>query len=103
MSRKIIAELSTFPVGEGTSLSKFVKKAVQIIDNFEEVRVRHHPMGTVIEADTLDQILEITKLAHEAIFDAGAQRVVTHLKIDDRRDKDRKMEDKLKAIDVKPD
>ncbi len=101
MTKKIIAELSTFPVGEGTSLSKFVKKAVQVIDNFEGVRILHHPMGTVIEADTLEQILTITKLAHEAIFNAGAQRVITHLKIDDRKDKDRKMEDKLKAIDVK--
>ena len=98
MGTKIIAELSTFPVGEGTSLSKFVKKAVQEIDKYQGVRVVHHPMGTVIEADNIDQILEITKLAHEAIFSAGAQRVLTQLKIDDRKDKNRKMEDKLKAI-----
>ncbi len=100
MGTKIIAELSTFPVGEGTSLSKFVKKAVQEIEKYKGVRVVHHPMGTVIEADTIDQILEITKLAHEAIFSAGAQRVLTQLKIDDRKDKSRKMEDKLKAISV---
>ena len=98
MGTKIIAELSTFPVGEGTSLSKFVKKAVQEIDKYQGVRVVHHPMGTVIEADNIDQILEITKLAHEAIFSAGAQRVLTQLKIDDRKDKSRKMEDKLTAI-----
>jgi uncharacterized protein (TIGR00106 family) len=95
---KIIAELSTFPVGEGTSLSKFVKKAVQEIEKYQGIRVVHHPMGTVIEADNIDQILEITKLAHEAIFSAGAQRVLTQLKIDDRKDKNRKMEDKLTAI-----
>lgn len=100
MGTKIIAELSTFPVGEGTSLSKFVKKAVQEIEKYQGVRVVHHPMGTVIEADNIDQILEITKLAHEAIFSAGAQRVLTQLKIDDRKDKSRKMEDKLKAISV---
>ncbi|MHA1968054.1 MAG: MTH1187 family thiamine-binding protein [Candidatus Hodarchaeales archaeon] len=98
MGTKIIAELSTFPVGEGTSLSKFVKKAVQEIENYQGVRIEHHPMGTVIEADNIDQILEITKLAHEAIFSAGAQRVLTQLKIDDRKDKNRKMEDKLTAI-----
>ena len=98
MSTKIIAELSTFPVGEGTSLSKFVKKAVQEIDQYSGIRVVHHPMGTVIEADTIDQVLEITKLAHEAIFKAGAQRVLTYLKIDDRKDKVRKMEDKVAAI-----
>ncbi len=95
---KVIAELVTSPVGEGTSLSKFVKEAIREIDSFEGIRVLHHPMGTVIEADTIDQILEVTKLAHEAIFKAGAKRVVTTLKIDDRRDKDRKMEDKVRAI-----
>ena len=96
---KVIAELVTSPVGEGTSLSKFVKEAIRKIDSFEGIRVLHHPMGTVIEADTIDQILEVTKLAHEAIFEAGARRVVTTLKIDDRRDKERKMEDKVKAIE----
>ncbi len=95
---KVIAELVTSPVGEGTSLSKFVKEAIREIDSFEGIRVLHHPMGTVIEADTIDQILEVTKLAHETIFKAGAKRVVTTLKIDDRRDKDRKMEDKVRAI-----
>ena len=98
MGTKIIAELSTFPVGEGTSLSKFVKKAVQEIEKYQGVRIVHHPMGTVIEADNIDQILEITKLAHQAIFSAGAQRVLTQLKIDDRKDKTRKMEDKVEAI-----
>ncbi len=95
---KIIAELVTSPVGEGTSLSRFVKEAIKEIDSFPGIRVLHHPMGTVIEADTMDQILEITKRAHEALFKVGAKRVVTTLKIDDRRDKDRKMEDKLTAI-----
>jgi uncharacterized protein (TIGR00106 family) len=98
MSIKIIAELSTYPVGRGTSLSKFVKQAANEIDNYENIRVLHHPMGTVIEADTIDQILEVTKLAHEAILKTGAQRVITQLKIDDRRDKDRKMENKVAAI-----
>jgi len=77
-----------------------LKKAVQEIEKYQGVRVVHHPMGTVIEADNIDQILEITKLAHEAIFSAEAQRILTQLKIDYRKDKSRKMEDKLDAISV---
>jgi uncharacterized protein (TIGR00106 family) len=98
MKRKIIAELSTYPVGIGTSLSKYVKEAVKIIDEFPDIRVFHHPMGTVIEANEIEQIFEVTRLAHEAILSTGAQRVITQLKIDDRRDKDRKMEDKVAAV-----
>ncbi len=98
MNTKIIAEITTFPVGEGTSLSKFVKEAAKEIDNFKGIRVTHHPMGTVIEAESLDQIFEVTKLAHEAILKTGALRVLTQLRIDDRKDKSRRMEDKVAAI-----
>ncbi|MHA2246572.1 MAG: MTH1187 family thiamine-binding protein [Candidatus Hodarchaeales archaeon] len=98
MNTKIIAEIVTFPVGEGTSLSKFVKEAAKEIDNFEGIRVIHHPMGTVIEAESLDQIFDVTKRAHEAILKTGASRVLTHLRIDDRKDKSRRMEDKVVAI-----
>ncbi len=101
MKTKVIAEISTYPVGEkGTSLSKFVKEAVKEIDKYPNIRVIHHPMGTVLEADSIDIILDVTKIAHEAIVNAGASRVITQLKIDDRRDKPRKMEDKLKAIEI---
>ena len=95
---KIIAEISTFPVGVGTSLSKYVKQAVKVIDEFSGIRVVHHPMGTVIEANDLDTILEVVKLAHFAIVDTGAERILTQIRIDDRRDKPREMEDKIKAI-----
>ena len=98
MSTKIIAEITTYPVGEGTSLSKFVKEAAREIDIYEGIRVIHHPMGTVIEADSLDVVFDVTKRAHEAILKTGALRIVTQLRIDDRRDKSRKMEDKVEAI-----
>jgi uncharacterized protein (TIGR00106 family) len=98
MSTKIIAEITTYPVGEGTSLSKFVKEAAREIDTYEGIRVLHHPMGTVIESDSLDVVLDVTKRAHEAILKTGALRIVTQLRIDDRRDKSRKMEDKVAAI-----
>lgn len=94
----IIAELVVSCLSVGTSLSKYVKEAVKAIEATEGIRVLHHPMGTVIEAHSLDKILEVTKKAHEALIKMGCQRVITTLKIDDRRDKPRKMEDKVKSI-----
>jgi len=38
---------------------------------------------------------------HEAVFKAGAQRVITTIKIDDRRDKKETMEYKVKAVKEK--
>jgi len=95
---KVIAELIISAVGMGVSVSKYVKAAVKKIDEFPGIRVLHHPMGTVIEADTVEQVLEVTRIAHEEIFKIGGNRVVTQLRIDDRRDKPRRMEDKVNAL-----
>lgn len=95
---KVIAELVISPVGVGESLSQYVKAAVTTIESYKNVRIIKHPMGTVIEADTIEEILEITKHAHNSIFEVGASRVVTRLTIDDRRDKPRNMEDKIAAV-----
>ncbi|MBS3793967.1 MAG: MTH1187 family thiamine-binding protein [Candidatus Thorarchaeota archaeon] len=97
-STKVIAELVIAPFGVGTSLSSYVKESVNEIDSFPGIRVQHTPMSSIIEADSIDQIMEVTKAAHERMFTAGAERVSTLLRIDDRRDKRREMEDKVDAI-----
>jgi len=94
----IIAEISIFPVSEGTSLSPYVKRAIEAIRSVDGVRLQLTPMGTILEATDLEQILEAFKRAHKAVREAGAKRIVAHLKIDDRLDKPRSMEDKVKAI-----
>ncbi len=97
-STKVIAELVVAPFGVGTSLSSYVKESVKELDKFPGIRVIHTPMSSIIEADSLDQILEATKAAHEKMFETGAERVSTLLRIDDRRDKPRRMEDKVASL-----
>ncbi len=97
-SNKVIAELVVAPFGVGTSLSKFVKESIKVLDNYPNIRVIHTPMSSILEADDIDQILDVTKKAHDKMFEVGAQRVSTLLRIDDRRDKPRNMEDKLESI-----
>ncbi|MHA1653024.1 MAG: MTH1187 family thiamine-binding protein, partial [Candidatus Thorarchaeota archaeon] len=82
-SVKVIAELVIAPFGVGTSLGKYVRESVKVLDSFPGIRVQHTPMSSIIEADTVDQVLEVTRAAHEAMFRAGAQRVSTLLRIDD--------------------
>jgi len=94
----IIAEISIFPIGEGTSLSPYVKKVVEAIRSVDGLKLQVTPMCTILEATDLEQILEAFKRAHKAVREAGAKRVVAHLKMDDRLDKPRSMEDKVKAV-----
>ena len=54
-------------------------------------------MNTLIEGD-LKRPFEVIQAIHELPFDKGLNRVCTNIRIDDRRDKSRKMNDKLKSV-----
>jgi uncharacterized protein YqgV (UPF0045/DUF77 family) len=43
-------------------------------------------------------VIEVIEAMNEAIFAAGAQRVGTTLKIDERRDKEASMEHKVESV-----
>jgi uncharacterized protein (TIGR00106 family) len=93
----IVADVSVVPLGVGTSVSAYVKKAVKALDD-SGLRVLHGPMSTSLEARTVDEVFAAVKNAHDAVLNAGAKRVLTTIKIDDRRDKDHTMASKLGAI-----
>ena len=82
----IISQLSIAPVGEGTSLSKYVKIVINIL-NENNIEFKTNDMATIIETENLSQLFDVVKKAHNSVLDAGAKRVITELKIDDRRDK----------------
>ena len=94
----IIAEISVVQLGEGTSISRHVRKAVEALRG-SGLTTFSGPMCTSVEASSLEEILQAVKVAHEAVVRTGAKRVVTTLKIDDRRDKSATMESKIKAVE----
>jgi uncharacterized protein (TIGR00106 family) len=83
----ILAQLSVFPIGEGTSLSRFVKKGIQVIKE-SGYNYEIGGMSTAIEVPDLDALFNLVKEVHQAHVDEGGQRIVIDLKVDDRRDKD---------------
>jgi uncharacterized protein (TIGR00106 family) len=93
----IVASISSFPVDKGQSLGQYVRKA---IDALEATGLKIHvgPMATTIEAQDLDTVLEAVRTAHTAIADQGSVRILTTVKIDDRRDVDNGIDRKLKAV-----
>ena len=94
----IIAQMSVYPIGEGTSLSKYVSAAGKALEQCN-VRLYHGPMSTAMEAETLDDIFAATKAARNAILEMGAKRISINLKIDDRHDKNITFESKQKAFE----
>ncbi len=95
---RVIAEFSIHPIGEGTSLSRYVRAALSELKKAKGLRLQVTPMATVIEAVNLSDILAAVSSAHEAVFRQGAKRVDFTLRVDDRRDKERQMEDKVRAV-----
>lgn len=93
----IIAQLSIAPVGKSISLSKYVKLVIETLKK-ENIKFETNAMATVIETDDLNKLFNVVQKAHNAVLEYGVERVITELKIDDRRDKNVTMESKLKSI-----
>ena len=92
-----ILEISVVPIGTGdTSLSAYVADCLRVLKK-EKVRYELSSMGTNIEGD-LEDLFKIAIAMHQVPFNKGAQRVVTTMKIDDRRDKKGTLEGKKKAV-----
>lgn len=93
-----IAEITVIPVGTGsTSLSGYVAGMQKALKSVEGITYELTAMGTIIEGP-LERLLAAVQALHESPFEAGAQRVSTVLKIDDRRDKPSSVAQKLQSV-----
>ena len=89
-----IALLSVAPVIED-SMAEEVANAVDAIDEYD-VEYETNPMGTVIEAEEIDELFAAAQAAHEAV---DAERVSTVLKIDDKRTRETSAAEKVEAVE----
>ena len=55
-------------------------------------------MGTILESNNIDVIYDAAKKMMEVVHNLGVNRVEVILKVDSRRDKQVKMEEKLDSI-----
>jgi uncharacterized protein (TIGR00106 family) len=90
----VVALLSVAPVTED-SMAGEVAKAVDALEEFD-VSYETNPMGTVIEAETVDELFAAAQAAHEAV---DGDRVSTVLKIDDKRASDEGASEKIAAVE----
>ena len=95
-----ILEISVVPIGtKDTSVSSYVADCIRILKK-EKVRYELTSMGTNIEGNLKD-LIRIALRMHEEPFRKGALRVLTTLKVDDRRDKKGTLEGKKRAVQKK--
>ena len=92
-----IAAVSISPIGEGVSVAAYVAEALRVVEAQDRVRWKLDAMFTTLEGEP-DEIMALVRRMQEAVFAAGAVRVSTVLKMDDRRDQAVRMEDKVQAV-----
>jgi uncharacterized protein (TIGR00106 family) len=95
----IQAEISVYPIGTSTtSVSFYIAKGIESIQNMNGIRYEIHSMGTVLESDSIDKIYDAAKSIMEVVHNLGVNRVEIILKIDSRRDVDKKIEEKIESL-----
>ena len=92
-----VVEISIVPIGvQGTGISGYVARAIEVVRK-TSLSYELTAMGTIISGD-LDEIWHVLKRMHESCFDLNAPRVLTQIKIDDRRDKPGSPEQKIRSV-----
>ncbi|WP_414046286.1 MTH1187 family thiamine-binding protein [Macrococcus equi] len=86
--------------GQSISVSKYIAEIQKILEKLKiegKIDYQLTPMSTLIEGE-LHECLMALEAIHESPFDQGVERVCTNIRIDDRRDKLRKMNEKIDAV-----
>lgn len=95
-----IAELSIIPIGtKSTSLSSYIAACLKVLED-SDLTYEVHGMGTIIEG-ALKDLFDVILKMHEVPFEAGALRVVTSIKIDDRRNHVTSAKNKVTSVMAK--
>jgi len=92
-----VGEISVVPVGGGSpSVSTQVARCLDVLDG-TGLRYELTAMSTIVEGDTR-AIMDAAARMHESAFGDGIVRVLTTVKIDDRRDKELTIRGKVEAV-----
>jgi len=94
----ILLEFSMSPLSKGESVSQYVARSLEIIDQ-SGLDYRLNPMGTVIEGEW-DEVMGVVKACWERMK-SDCDRVSTIIKLDYRRGKTGRLESKIASVESK--
>ena len=93
-----IVAVSVTPIGTGEpGVSRYVAAATRVLAAYPNLTYRLDPMFTTIQGDLREIFAAIADM-HEAVARAGAVRISSVIKVDDRRDKTVAMEEKVRSV-----
>jgi uncharacterized protein (TIGR00106 family) len=82
----VVAEVSIEPIGTSNpSFGNMVAKCVDALNQQPDIKFQVTATGTILEGER-NRIFQAVNSMEEACFQAGAQRVITNIRIDERHD-----------------
>jgi len=97
-NRDVLLEFSMTPLDKGESVSNYVSRSLDIIDN-SGIPYRINPMGTCVEG-TWDEVMQILKDCYDKMKE-DCNRISVNIKIDYRKNKTNRLSSKIKSIEDK--
>ena len=93
------ADLTVIGLGRAeVGASRYIAEIQRRLAAQDRVRHRLHAMGTSLEGTTAD-ILAVVAELHAVPFELGLPRVYTVLKLDERRDREQSLDDKVTSVE----
>ena len=92
------ADLTMIALGRAeASASEYIAEIQRRLAAQDRVRYEMHAMGTSLEGSTAD-ILAVAGELHSVPFEMGIPRVYSILKLDERRDREQTLADKVDSV-----
>ena len=93
------ADLTLIGLGRSDpSAGEYIAEIQRRLAGQNRVRYRLHAMGTSLQGSTED-ILAVVGELHRVPFELGLPRVYSVLKLDERRDKEQTLDDKVRSVE----
>jgi len=97
-----VMEISVVPIGtKSPSLSRYVAGAIEVLKRESDIKYQLTSMSTIIESKSIEKLLSVAGKMHASVFEQEVKRVVTTIKLDERKDKELTMEGKVKSVEGK--
>lgn len=91
----ILLEFSMYPTDKGASVSDYVKRILEIIDD-SGLPYRLGPMGTCLEGEW-DEVMDVVRRCYEGL-NADCDRIACQIKIDARKDGAGRLDTKVATL-----
>ena len=98
------AEISIIPIttnnnnSDNTSMSKEIALVYDAISQIKGLKIILTAMGTQVESNNLDNILQAIKISHMTLRNIGIERIISSIRIDERLGKINTLEGKIKSV-----